>query len=95
MKSKKLTLDEKISILNDVSYDQENNLTYFNDYGDALIGYTVHADKTVAVYDYKKCIKSLMKDGMSEEEAVEYFEYNTVRTIPYMGSAAPIIMETF
>ena len=36
-----------------------------------------------------------MKNGMSRDEAVEYFEYNTVRTIPYMGSAAPIIMEMF
>ena len=42
MKSKKLTLDEKINILDEVSYDQETNLTYFNDYADALIGYTVH-----------------------------------------------------
>jgi hypothetical protein len=95
MKSKKLTLDEKINILDEVSYDQETNLTYFNDYADALIGYTVHGENTVAVYDYSKCIKCLMKNGMSRDEAVEYFEYNTVRTIPYMGSAAPIIMEMF
>lgn len=43
----------------------------------ALIGYSQQFNKTVALYDYEKCIKILMeRDGMSWEEAVEFFEFN-------------------
>ena len=30
------------------------------------------------VYDVDKCIDILMKDGMTDEEAMEYFEFNVV-----------------
>ena len=32
------------------------------------------------------------EEGWSEEDAVEWIDYNTVRAIPYMGEGAPIIM---
>lgn len=31
-------------------------------------------------------------DGMDEDEAIEFIDYNTVRSIPYAGEGAPIIM---
>lgn len=34
-------------------------------------------------------------DGMSEEEAIEFIEYNTIRAIPYMGEKSPIILTNF
>ena len=45
-------------------------------------------------YDEDKIIKLFMKDGMSEEEAIKFYEYNTVRGIPYMGKSAPVIITT-
>lgn len=30
--------------------------------------------------------------GWSDEEAVEWIEYNTMRALPYFGERAPIIM---
>lgn len=29
---------------------------------------------------------------MTEQEAIEWIEYNTIRALPYFGSDAPIIM---
>lgn len=59
-------------------------------YDDALIG--VSQDGR-AIYDYEKMIEWLIKEeGWTDDEAVEWIEYNTVRALPYMGEDAPIIM---
>ena len=61
---------------------------------DALIGVGQQFDKALAVYDRQKCIEILMeRDGMSDEEAVEYFEYNV--TGAWVGEYTPIFLETF
>ena len=45
------------------------------------------------VYDYDKMVEYLMNnDGWSDIEAIEWIEYNVIRSIPYMGSDAPIVM---
>lgn len=45
----------------------------------------------VAVYSRRKCIQILMKrDGMSEEEAVEFFEFNVEGA--YVGPNTPIFL---
>lgn len=59
-------------------------------YDDALIGVT---EDGRAVYDYEKMIQWLMDtEGWSGEEAMEWIDYNTLRSLPYMGEGAPIIM---
>ena len=32
------------------------------------------------------------QDGMDETSAIEWIEYNTIRSLPYVGDKAPIIM---
>ena len=60
------------------------------DFDDAIIGVT---DEGRVVYDYDAMVRSLMKqDGITEEEAIEFIEFNTIRAIPYAGENAPIIM---
>ena len=45
----------------------------------------------VAVYDREKCIDILMtRDGMSVDEAAEYFEYNVQGA--YVGEETPVFM---
>ena len=45
------------------------------------------------VYDLDKMVKEYSKDNKcSEEEALEFIDYNTRRAIPYMGENAPIII---
>lgn len=59
-------------------------------YDDALVGVS---DDGRAVYDYGKMIEWLMdEEGWSDEEAVEWIEYNTLRALPYLGDGRPIIM---
>lgn len=59
-------------------------------YDDALIGVT---DDNRAVYDFDKMVQWLVDtEGMSEDDAVEWIEYNTIRALPYFGDTAPIII---
>ena len=60
------------------------------DYEDAVIGVT-HDGRVV--YDYDKMVEYLMnKEGWSDIDVIEWIDYNVIRSIPYMGSDAPIIM---
>lgn len=69
---------EDVKILKDFSYDT------------ALIGVT-HDDRTV--YDFDKMVEWLMEtQGYSQEEAIEWIEYNTIRALPYMGPDSPVIL---
>ena len=68
----------------------------------AIVGTCINEyGKIVAVYDRELCIQCLM-ESMSEsddpeddpyESAMEFFEYNTVRSLPYLKDQAPIIIE--
>lgn len=59
-------------------------------YDDALIGVS---EDGRAIYDYNKMIDWLVdKYGWTDEEAVEWIEYNTIRALPYFGEGTPIIM---
>ena len=61
---------------------------------DALMGVGVIFNRSLATYDMRKCIDILIKrDGMTEEEAVEYFEFNV--TGSYVGENTPIFVEVF
>lgn len=83
--------DELKNTLNDYC---ETFCTIFEnpDYIDAVIGIS---DDDRVIYDYDLMVQSLMKeDGMSEEEAIDFISYNTMRTIPYMENA-PIIIRRF
>ena len=73
----------------------EDTILFENpNYESALIGYDVISGR--AIYSYNLMIEHLMTvDGMSEEDAIEFIEYNTVRAIPYMGEKSPIIFEQF
>lgn len=59
------------------------------DYAVAYLGIT---DDGRAVYDYNFMVASLVADGMTADEAVEFIDYNTLRALPYMGPKAPVIL---
>ena len=59
-------------------------------YDDALIGVS---EDGRAIYDFDKMVQWLMDEyGWSDIESIEWIEVNTLRSLPYMGSGAPIIM---
>lgn len=60
------------------------------DYRTAIIGVTT--DNRL-VYDFNMMIDYLMKeDDFTYDEAAEWIDYNAVRSLPYVGEDAPIIM---
>ena len=81
MNAKERILDagfEDVIVLDNYSYDS------------ALIGIS---DDNRAIYDYNKMIEWLIyEQDFTEEEAIEWIDYNTIRALPYMGHNAPIIM---
>lgn len=73
----------KIDIICEHYYDDE--FLQADGFDDALLG--VYDEKLV--YSRQKCIQVLMeRDGMDEEEANEYFDYNV--ECAYMGEKTPI-----
>ena len=59
------------------------------EFDDAIVGVT---DEGQVVYDYDKMVQSMMQqDNISEEEAIEFIEFNTIRALPYVENA-PIVM---
>lgn len=73
----------------DAGYEDVKYLVNYS-YDDALIGVS---EDGRAVYDFEKMVDWLIKEaGLSDNEAVEWIEYNTIRALPYMGEKAPIIM---
>lgn len=64
----------------------------FDNYETAFIGIS-HDDR--AVYSFDKMIEYLViNDDCTELEAIEWIEYNTIRSLPYYGENAPIILYT-
>ena len=73
--------------------EQGNDETTFftnPDYIEAIVG--VSQDGRL-VYSYKNMVNSLvLRDNISIEEAMEFIDYNTLRTLPYMGDYSPVIV---
>ena len=62
-----------------------------DEFADGCIGIT---EDNHLVYSYEKLVESLTKEYGSENDAIEWLEYNTLRAIPYMASQGyePIII---
>lgn len=74
-----------------VDMGYEDSVVFENpDYDDAIIGVTTDGG---VVYDYSLMVSSLAEsDNMSEEDAVDFIDYNTVRSIPYAPDPKPVII---
>ena len=72
-------------------YDYEDVVIFSNpDYASAFVGIS---EDNRAIYDFDKMVKYLVdRDEMTDIEAIEFIEYNTIRALPYVGGKAPIIM---
>lgn len=67
------------------------DIIVFDDYGiETLIGVD---SENRAVYDYDKMVEWIMQtDKCSYDDAVDWIEYNTIRSLPYVGNKAPIVV---
>lgn len=84
---KNIDLEERL-----LEFGYEGSVILRNyDYETAIIG--VDTEGRV-VYSFEKMVKYLIdNEKMTEEEAIEWIEYNTIRALPYMGDKAPIIVK--
>ncbi len=60
-------------------------------YDTAFIGLS---EDNRAIYDYELMIDFLVTNGMEIEEAIEWIDYSTIRTLSLMGENAPIILHS-
>lgn len=59
-------------------------------YDDAIIG--ISSDGR-AVYDYEKMVEDLVaNEEFTYAEAEDWLDYNAIRSLPYAGESAPIVM---
>lgn len=64
---------------------------YFDnfDYPETIVGFT---DDGRVVYDYEKMVEAfVIHEKWTTEEAMEWIDYNMIRSLPYVENA-PIIM---
>lgn len=62
------------------------------EYDDAIIGVSVDGN---VVYEYDAMVEVLHQRGMTWDAAVDFLEYNTIRSIPYAradGAIPPIVI---
>lgn len=86
-------------IINYISEENPDAIAFRNPgFYDAIIGYAFNEnDLPVVVYDYNKMIESLAAEYDDAEDpimdAIEWINYNTLRTLPYIPiDVRPIIM---
>tara|TARA_R110002073_G_scaffold301295_1_gene468742 strand:- start:161 stop:418 length:258 start_codon:yes stop_codon:yes gene_type:complete len=68
----------------------ENECLLADGFDSALIGITDGLN-SVAVYDSNLCIQVLIKEGMTEIDAIEHFYYNVSGS--YVGDKTPIFIK--
>ena len=61
-------------------------------YEDCIIGVcTRFGQEPIIAYDSEKVIKSLMRDGINQDDAIEFFEYNIIGA--WMGDNTPCFLD--
>lgn len=62
-------------------------------YDDAIIGVVERIGLEVVCYDLDKVIEILMKQGMDEEDAWEWYQFNMVGS--WVGEKTPVFLQRF
>ena len=61
-------------------------------YDNSIIGTTFDGR---AIYDFDKMVTELMNDeGWTEQEAIDWIEFNTLRALPYVENKRPLVVYT-
>lgn len=64
------------------------------DFDAALVGIIErYGQPRILCYDYQKVLKVLVKQGMTEEEAVEWWDFNIIGA--WMGDETPCFLHRF
>lgn len=92
-KKQKQNIIEQINDMHDDDVVLHFLGTQATEFAEAIIGVTFTMNKPHVVYSYEKTIKAFMKQNRwTRDEAVEWFEYNVERGLPYYKNP-PIFVE--
>ena len=86
-------MDKKDRIIEVLTEENECSILYTG-MNEALLGVYRNPEldySPVAVYSYTRYIEILTEQGMSEEDAIEFFDFNVVGG--YLGIHQPIIID--
>lgn len=109
IKSLPALVRERIDEARAADYEDGDSIVLLHGMERAMIGTVENAaGKIVAVYEEELCIRCLMEDMSKPEDAGddwdeddaytdarEFYEYNTVRALSYIGDSAPMIIRGF
>ena len=84
-----MRLSKRDAVIELVGLSGQNAL-FADGYDDAIIGVELDYEPRV-VYDQNKIIDILMADGMTDEEAQEFFDFNIAGS--YVGQQTPIYVQ--
>ena len=89
--------EEMLDQLKEVGEYAEKDCLLLDGFEGGLVGYILNGDEFHAVYDKEKMLQYyIITNECTYEDAVEWFEYNTLRSLPYCAAdVRPVIMETF
>lgn len=63
-------------------------------YETAIVGYDIHTNRII--YDYVRMIDYLVEnEQMNEDEAVEFIDFNTIRSLDYIENPPIILNKIF
>ena len=78
--------------IEDLPLADDEEITLADGFEDAFLGIARQFGKPFALYDREKCIDILVnRDGMSHEEAEEYFQFNVEGA--WVGESTPAFLE--
>ena len=73
-----------------LEYYQEEEILIADGFDEAIIG--IEDTSMRLIYSIEKCIDILIAEGLTEEEAIEHFEFNVRGS--YVGEQTPIWCST-
>ena len=79
--------------IKDLYGDDEPGILFADGYDKAIAGVIWDGERTRVVYETEKILSILMEDGMTYDEASEYFDFNVAGS--YMGVYTPLYLETW
>ena len=71
----------------------DSDLLTADGFDKALIGWGGAFNQEATVYDYETCVRILVDEGLSQEEAREHMEFNVVGA--YVGDHTPIFVRRY
>lgn len=83
----------KQKIIDNYCLDEETEFMFMDGFDEAILGVVESFGSEQKVcYDKNKVIEILEKQGMTYEEAFEWFDYNIIGA--YVGEKTPVFMES-